>query len=608
MSIQQDKKVNRFKQFHKWLKGYYKLYFVAIILLIVLQYFRTLLPLFFQYIINTVLGDETSELPQFMQDLTMTNDIKTTLMYVGLLYIGFALFRVMLMFFRRLSIGMFMEKVAYRMRNTLYSTLQNLTFSYHSKAETGDLIQRCTTDVETFRVFVGEQLIEIFRLVFLVGFSIYQMARINPMMMLYSVMVTPVIFTAAFIYFINVKSVFKKVEEAEARMTTTLQESVTGIRVVKAFAKEKYEIEKFEKHSKEYLKEDYKLLRLMAIFWGGTDFVIFIQYALALTMGIVFAVRGDITPGDFPAFLMYIGMVVWPMRQLGRIVGDFGKTTVALDRLDGIVLEKNEHDHDSENKPDIIGKVEFRNVDFQFEDDNKPLLKGLSFNVEKGETVAIVGRTGSGKSTLINLLVRLLDIQDGEILIDGNNIKDINKRHLRENVGIIMQEPFLYSRTVFDNIGIMDKKAPKEKVFEAASIASLHDDINNFELGYETIVGERGVTLSGGQKQRVAIARMLIHSKPILIFDDSLSAVDTETDLQIRTALKEFWTETTVFIITHRITTAMEADKIIVLDKGTIAEMGSHEDLLHQNGIYSDLWDIQSKVEYDYKSLNKEDE
>jgi ATP-binding cassette subfamily B protein len=209
MSIQQDKKVNRFKQFHKWLKGYYKLYFVAIILLIVLQYFRTLLPLFFQYIINTVLGDETSELPQFMQDLTMTNDIKTTLMYVGLLYIGFALFRVMLMFFRRLSIGMFMEKVAYRMRNTLYSTLQNLTFSYHSKAETGDLIQRCTTDVETFRVFVGEQLIEIFRLVFLVGFSIYQMARINPMMMLYSVMVTPVIFTAAFIYFINVKSVFK---------------------------------------------------------------------------------------------------------------------------------------------------------------------------------------------------------------------------------------------------------------------------------------------------------------------------------------------------------------------------------------------------------------
>lgn len=608
MSIQQKKKVNRFKQFHKWIKGQYRFYIIAVLLIIALQYFRTLLPLFFQYIINTVLGDETSELPMIFQQWTMRDSVQTTLLLVGLLYAGFALFRVILMFFRRMTIGIFMERVAYNMRNTLYRTLQNLSFSYHSKAETGDLIQRCTTDVETFRVFVGEQLVEILRLIFLVGFSIYQMARINPLMMMYSVIVTPVIFISAFIYFINVKKVFKVVEEAEARMTTTLQESVTGIRVVKAFAKEKYEIEKFDKHSQEYLKEDYKLLRLMAIFWGGTDFVIFVQYALALTMGIVLTVQGSIEPGDFPAYLMYIGMVVWPMRQLGRIVGDFGKTTVALDRLDGIVLELDEHENDSTNTPKIVGKVEFKNVGFQFEDDNKPLLKDISFTANKGETVAIVGKTGSGKSTLINLMVRLLENQDGEILFDGTDIKDIKKKHLREHVGIIMQEPFLFSRTVYDNIGIMDKKAPKEKVYQAASIASVHDDITNFEKGYETIVGERGVTLSGGQKQRVAIARMLIHSKPVLIFDDSLSAVDTETDIQIRKALNDYWKNTTVFIITHRITTAMEADKIIVLDKGVISEMGTHEELLDKKGIYSDLWDIQSNVEYDYEKLNKEDE
>ena len=608
MSIQKEKKVNRFKQFHKWLKGQYHLYFIALILLVVLQYFRTLLPLFFQYIINTVLGNETSELPQFMQDWTMTESVTKTLLFVGLLYAGFALFRIVLMFFRRVSIGMFMERVAYNMRNRLYSKLQNLSFSYHSQAETGDLIQRCTTDVETFRVFVGEQLIEIFRLIFLVGFSIYQMARINPTMMIYSVMVTPIIFGSAFIYFIKVKTIFKKVEEAEAKMTTTLQESVTGIRVVKAFAKEKYEIEKFEKHSKEYLKEDYKLLRLMAFFWGGTDFIIFVQYGLALSMGIVLTVNGVIEPGDFPAYLMYIGMVVWPMRQLGRIIGDFGKTTVALDRLDGIDLEQNEHDYDSKDTPEIVGKVEFKNVGFQFHDDNKPLLKNISFTVNKGETIAIVGKTGSGKSTLINLMIRLLDNQEGQILFDGIDIKEINKKHLREHVGIIMQEPFLYSRTVYDNIGIMDKKAEKERIYQAANIASLHDDINNFEAGYETIVGERGVTLSGGQKQRVAIARMLIHSKPVLIFDDSLSAVDTETDIQIRTALNEFWSNTTVFIITHRITTAMEADKIIVLDKGEISEMGSHDELIKNKGIYNDLWDIQSNVEYDYESINKEDE
>ncbi len=602
------KKVNRFKQFHKWIKGNYHLYFIGLVLIVALQYFRTLLPLFFQYIVNTVLGDKTSELPQLFQNWTMRDNVTDTLLLVGLLYIAFAGIRVILMFFRRLSIGMFMERVAYNMRNKLYSKLQNLSFSYHSRAETGDLIQRCTTDVETFRVFVGEQLIEIFRLFFLVGFSIYQMARINPVMMMYSVIVTPVIFLAAFIYFINVKKVFKTVEEAEARMTTTLQESVTGIRVVKAFAKEKFEIEKFDKHSKEYLKEDYKLLRLMAIFWGGTDFIIFIQYALALSMGIYFTVNGQIDPGDFPAYLMYIGMVVWPMRQLGRIVGDFGKTTVALDRLDGIDLEVSEHIDDSQNTPDIKGHVEFKNVGFQFDDDNKPLLKDISFKANKGETVAIVGKTGSGKSTLINLMVRLLDNQEGEILFDGTDIKNINKKHLRENVGIIMQEPFLYSRTVYDNIGIMDKKAPKEKIHEAASIASLHNDIVNFEAGYETIVGERGVTLSGGQKQRVAIARMLIHSKPVLIFDDSLSAVDTETDIQIRNALNDFWTDTTVFIITHRITTAMEADKIIVLDKGIISEMGTHEELLDNQGIYKELWDIQSNVEYDYQKLNKEDE
>jgi ATP-binding cassette subfamily B protein len=432
------------------------------------------------------------------------------------------------------------------------------------------------------------------------------MVRMSPIMTIFAVIVTPFIFGAAFIYFIKVKKVFKKVEEAEAKMTTTIQESVTGIRVVKAFANETYEIEKFQEHSEEYLKEDYKLLKLMAYFWGGTDFIIFVQYALAIGFGIYFTISGGIEVGDFAAFLWYIGMVVWPLRQLGRIIGDFGKTTVALDRLDEIVNKDSEHKDDSNNTPPIIGEVEFSNVGFQFEDDNKPLLKDISFKVKKGESVAIVGRTGSGKSTLINLMIRLLDYQQGSIKFDGVEITDINKKHLRQNVGIIMQEPFLYSRSVFENIKIMDTNAPKEKVERAASIASLHNDIVNFEKGYETIVGERGVTLSGGQKQRVAIARMLLDSKPVLIFDDSLSAVDTETDIQIRRALDEFWDNTTVFIITHRITTAMEADKIIVLDKGSIAEMGTHEELLKKNGIYQDLWDIQSNVEYDYKETKKE--
>jgi ATP-binding cassette subfamily B protein len=608
MEQKRTTKVNRLKQFHKWLKGQYWLLLVSAVLLFSLQYFRTLIPLFMQYAM-VVAGDETeTTLPVFMKRLTEADTLGRTMIMIGVVYLLFALFRVVIMVVRRIVNGVFMERVAYNMRNTLYSKIQDLSFSYHTHAETGDLIQRCTTDVDTFRMFVGEQLVEVFRLLFLVSLTIYQMQLMSVKMTLVSVMITPIIFTITFVYFLNVKKIFKRVEEKEGRMSTTLQESITGIRVVKAFAKEQYEIDKFDEHSTEYLKEDFKLLKVMSFFWAGTDLLVFVQYAVALGFGTYFAVQGDISTPEFATFFVYIGMVTWPMRQLGRIIGDFGKTVVALDRLDAIVTPETEHDGDTDNMPEIVGKVEFRNVGFQFDDDNKPLLKDISFTVNKGESVAIVGRTGSGKSTLINLMVRLLENQEGSILFDGTDIKDINKKHLRRNVGIIMQEPFLYSRSLFDNIRIMDKEASQHKVYSAASIASLHSDVLGLEKGYDTVVGERGVTLSGGQKQRVAIARMLLDSKPVLIFDDSLSAVDTETDIQIRQALNEYWKETTVFIITHRITTAMEADKIIVLDKGHVAEMGTHDDLLLKDGIYADLWDIQTNIEYDYESIKKEGE
>ncbi|MEC9484430.1 MAG: ABC transporter ATP-binding protein [Candidatus Izemoplasma sp.] len=599
--------MKRLKQVLKWIYGYKKIYAFTVILLIALQYFRTLTPLFLTHIIDTTFGDEPSALPDFITTLFRGDTIEEKLLYIALVYVFYTLFRVTLIFIRRFINAKFTENVAYNMRNTLYTHIQDLSFTYHSHAETGDLIQRCTTDVETFRVFIGAQMIEIFRLFFLVTLTIYQMSRVNVTMTLFSVIITPIIFITALIYFSFVKKIFRKVEDAEAQMTTTLQESVTGIRVVKAFANEQFEINQFDKKSKTYLKEDLHLLKLMAFFWSGTDFVIFIQYAITLSVGIYLVSIDSLTIGGYVAFLTFIGMIVWPMRQLGRIVGDFGKTTVALDRIDEIMDNPSEHHGDSDNTAPINGHIQFKNVKFQFDDDNKPLLKGISFDAKRGESIAIIGRTGSGKSTLINLLVRLLEVTDGEILVDGVPINQINKKHLRKNIGIIMQEPFLYSRSVYDNIGIMDQKAPKEKVYKAASIAALHDDIEDFEKGYKTVVGERGVTLSGGQKQRVAIARMLLDDKPVLIFDDSLSAVDTETDIQIRRALNKYWKDTTVFIITHRITSAMEADKIIVLEDGHITEMGNHSELLENDGLYAHLWEIQTSIEGEFQSLEKGD-
>ncbi len=597
--------MKRYKQFTKWMKGHLYLYLIAVGVLFTLQYFRTLTPLFIQHIVDAIFDDKASALPMFIQSLIAGDTIRQSLLLVAIFSIAFTLIRVVFIFLHRVLTAVFAERVAYNMRNTIYDKLQNLSFSYHSKAETGDLIQRSTTDVDTFRMFISEQLIEVMRLIFLITFAVYQMTRMNVPLTLITLATSPIVFTSAFVYFIYVKKIFKRVEEAEGTMTTTLQENVTGIRVVKAFANEHFEMKKFEETSKTFRDESFSLLKLMAVFWSATDFIIFIQYALTASFGVYFTLTGSMGAGEFIAFLAFVGMIVWPLRQLGRIIGDFGKTTVALDRIDDIVLKASEHDEDTEHTPPIAGAVAFKNVSFQFDDDDKPLLKNVSFSVDQGETIAIVGKTGSGKSTMINLMVRLLENQEGSILFDGVDIKSINKKHLRKNVGIILQEPFLYSRSIYANIGIMDQKADKDKIFKAASIARVHDDILGFESGYETLVGERGVTLSGGQKQRVAIARMLLDDKPVLIFDDSLSAVDTETDIQIRRALSSYWKNTTVFIITHRIVTAKEADKIIVLDEGEIVEAGNHESLLAKDGLYAELWDIQSSIAYDFQKRHK---
>jgi|AntAceMinimDraft_18_1070375.scaffolds.fasta_scaffold03557_3 ATP-binding cassette subfamily B protein len=585
----------------KWMGRYWPLLVLSFIFLYLVSYARTLVPLVGQHIIDVILefSDGGTKLPPILANFIVGDSKLTQLIYAGVLLMLLVTFRAIFIFARRWSSGFFGETVAYNLRNTLYHKLQNADYYFHSHSETGDLIQRCTSDVEAYKRFISDQIIGVGRLVLLMSLSIWQMSKLNVDLMWISLMVTPVILLSAIYYFSKVEKQFTIIEQNESKMTTHVQENVSGSRVVKAFANEAYEVNKFSGLNRKFTDSDFNLIQKMAIFWSATDFICFVQFMLIAVFGIVYASKGIISLGTYTAFLAYAGNIIWPMRQLGRLVGDFSKSTVAITRLRKIIDNDDEYDETEPNlKPEIKGKVEFRNVSFKFSDSKENQLVDVNFKVEKGETIAIIGKTGSGKSTLMNLLVRLLDYQEGEILIDNTPVKDMEKHHLRNNVGIILQEPFLFSKTVKENIGIADQTISTERVESVAKIARVHDDIINFEKGYQTLVGERGVTLSGGQKQRVAIARMLLKPKPILIFDDSLSAVDTETDIQIRRALNKEWKDSTVFIITHRITTAKEANKIIVLEEGKIKETGTHDELIKREGLYSNIWNIQSKIDF----------
>ena len=488
------------------------------------------------------------------------------------------------------------ESIAKTMRDKLYRHLQTLPFDYHVKAETGDLIQRCTSDVETIRRFLSSQVIEMFRSVLMIVVALVIMLRMNKLMTLMSMVLIPPLFAFAFLYFKWVVKSFRAADEAEGRMSAVLQENLTGVRVVRAFGRERYEVDKFTKVNNALHDKAIRVNDLLAVYWSGSDLMSMIQTGITLVFGVFMAARGKLLVGEMTVFVSYISMLLWPIRQLGRILSDMGKSLVAFDRIDEILTQKSEEDAPDAIDAPIDRDIEFRHVGFEYEEKN-PVLKDVSFTVKRGQTVAILGATGSGKSTLMNLLQRLYDVKRGEILIGGVNINKIRKKYLRAHIGLILQEPFLYSRTVRNNVRIVKPDAPDDEVFEVTRTASAHEFIESFEKGYDTPVGERGVTLSGGQKQRVAIARTLLKDNDILIFDDSLSAVDTETDAAIRLALKEKKQGMTTFIISHRLTTLAEADFIIVLEDGRVAQQGTHDELIHQKGLYQRIYQIQSALE-----------
>ena len=594
----------------RWAKPYKFLLTVILILSLIIPITYSYVPQFIKYVVDIVFERNLKSdvtLPGFTVAFfkTFTNPLDAALV-VGIVLLVYQSVRASLLFLNGYIKGLFAEKITYDMRNQLYGHIQNLSYTYHSDTDAGDLIQRCTSDVDTIKSFISAQFPQVMHIIGSMAAGIYQLSFISVELMLVTLAVVPIVFVTSLIYFKYVRKKFDEVELIESDLTTVIQENVNGVRVVKAFAMEKHEIERFDKQNKQFRDESRNLNSAMALFWGLSDGIIMVQYGATVIAAIFLNRNGAISTGDIMAGIMYISMLVYPIRGLARIIGDFGKAIVASKRVDEILSIPDEYAINGDLKPVINGDIVFDNVSFKFDDTEKHLLNGVTFAINKGETVAIVGKTGSGKSTIANLLVRMLEYNKGSIKINGVELKDIEKHHIRNNIGIILQEPFLYAKTISENIRIANDKIDLDNVYRAANAAAVHKDIVEFNLGYETVVGEKGITLSGGQKQRISIARMLILEKPVIIFDDSLSAVDTKTDVEIRNALKSSSKEMTSIIITHRITTAKEADKIIVLEGGVVSAIGTHEELANMPGLYQSLWKIQGSLEEEFTHLVKD--
>ena len=566
----------------RYFKGAKKYFLAAVLASLITTVFNALTPQIFRFTIDSVL--EGNDYPYLAEHLWI----------MALLLVGVALFSGAAMYVSRYHTAKAGENFAKNMRDALFAHVQKLPMKWHDKHQTGDIIQRCTSDVEVIRNFVVTQLLEVFRTVFLVVVSFSIMVSMNVKLSLVVLLFVPLVVAYSGIFYRLIARRFTDADEAEGALSTVVQENATGVRVVRAFGREKFEMERFREKNDIFANLWIRLGTLSGLYWGVGDLITGLQVVTIIVLGAVEAVQGTITVGEFIAFASYNTTLVWPIRGLGRILSDMSKAGVSFERVDYIIRAAEEAYQEENREENRSFDIRFSHVNFAYEDGH-PVLSNLDFSIPQGSTLGILGGTGSGKSTLVQLLNRLYELQEGqgEITLGGKSIREIPLEWLRNNIGIVLQEPFLYSRTIKENIAASVPDATMEEIRQAAKIACVDDTIMSFPDGYDTLVGERGVTLSGGQRQRVAIARMLLQKAPIMIFDDSLSAVDSQTDAKIRKALSESCKNATVILISHRITTLMGADQILVLNQGKIQEQGTHEELISRDGIYRQVYEIQ---------------
>ncbi|MBX7252771.1 MAG: ABC transporter ATP-binding protein/permease [Candidatus Promineofilum sp.] len=534
----------------------------------------------------------------FTDDVLGVEAMRGQLAWVAAGFIGLALAQGLFTFMGGRWATMTSENVIRRLRDYLYDHVQRLTFAYHDKTPTGDLIQRSTSDVETMRRFLGEESVGLGRILSLFVVNFVGLLTLNPRLALISIVVVPLIVAVSIYFFRMIGKRYEIFQEEEAKLSTTLQENLSGVRVVRAFARQDFERQKFEVTNRGRYDSGRKLLVLHAVYWPSTDIIVGIQLIIGYAVGATMAINGEITVGTFLAYMGMLTWIMWPIRNVGRLIVQMSMALVSFDRVAEIIRVDREPLDAGTHRPDgpPHGEIVFDDVRFAYAEE-MAVLNGITFRAEPGQVIALVGPTGSGKTSLVNLLPRFYEYQ-GSIRLDGVELRDYPRRYLREQIGFVLQEPFLFSRTIKENIMYgVHREVTDEDVYRAAQAAAVHDVILSFPDGYDTVVGERGVTLSGGQKQRVTLARTLLKDPAILILDDATSSVDTETEAAIREALQELIPGRTTFIIAHRVQTVMSADLILVLEKGRIVQSGTHAELLEQEGIYRRIYELQSQIE-----------
>ena len=592
-----NEKKAKLKLLWTFLKGSKRYFLLAIVSAAVTALADMLNPQIIRAAVDNAIGGKEADFPRFVMELVEKfggfDYLGQNLWILALAVIVVATFQVVSQFSFRVSNTTAAETLVKTMRDRLFGHIQHLPFSWHMKNRTGDIIQRCTSDIDTMKNFLSEQLTSIFRILILLVMSISFMLSMHVNLTLLALIPMPAVILYSLYFHGRIHKGWEECDENEGKLSAMAQENLTGVRVVRAFGLERSEIDKFQGQNNYYTSLWVKMAKVLSRFWCTSDLLSGIQIMLVVIFGAVFCIQGSLLEGEYIAFISYNAMLVWPIRQLGRMISELSKAGVSIDRVFYIMNSPLEQDEPDAVCAPMDGDIAFENVSFAYE--NAPeILHNISFTMKAGTTLGILGGTGSGKSTMMLLLDKLYPLENGRITIGGTDIRTIQTAHLRKNIGMVLQEPFLFSRTIQENIGITAPDASLEAIREAARSASLDETVMNFVQGYNTMVGERGVTLSGGQKQRAAIARMLTRDVPIMIFDDSLSAVDTQTDAKIRQAISQKFGKASIILISHRITTLSAADQIIVLDRGRIAEMGTHETLKSAGGIYQKIYETQS--------------